>query len=163
MVLAALEKSTDLGITLYDLTYNPHHYVSGIPNIQRYSLYHAVHQLTKRGFVEKYKSDGKIILKLTQKGKNQLLIKKSLENKIWDGKYRVVSFDIPEKHRKVRDAFRHRLKEWGFKALQKSTWVSKKDLEEPLRNFVKELGIEDWVVVLVSDNVGSALKIYDRE
>lgn len=163
LILFALGKAIDTGITLYDFANNPHHYAYGMPNIQRYSFYHAVHKLTEKGYIEKSKNAGKIILKLTGDGKSQLLIQKALENKKWDRKWRVVIFDIPEKHRKVRDAFRHRLKEWSFVAWQKSAWVSKKDLEEPLRNLIKELGIEDWALVLVSDNVGRAPKFFDRE
>ena len=48
-------------------------------------------------------------------------------------------------------------------AWQKSVWTSKNDLAEPLREFIKELGIEDWVLVLVSNDVGSARKFVDRQ
>ncbi|KKR22442.1 MAG: Transcriptional regulator, PaaX family, partial [Candidatus Daviesbacteria bacterium GW2011_GWB1_39_5] len=89
-------------------------------------------------------------------------IEKALKKEKWDGYFRVVIFDIPEKHRKVRNVFRYRLKEWGFKAWQKSVWASKKDLAVPLREFIKELGIEDWVLVLVSKDVGSARIFVDR-
>lgn len=41
----------------------------------------------------------------------------------WDGRWRVVIFDIPEKKRKARDALAVKLKELNFYPLQKSTFV----------------------------------------
>ncbi len=43
--------------------------------------------------------------------------------KRWDQKWRLIIFDIPEKARIKRDAFRGKLKELGFYQLQKSIWV----------------------------------------
>lgn len=163
LLLVTLEKAIDGSILLYDFAYNTHHYVYGTPNPNRYQLYHIVHRLKDKGWVETYKNEGKIIVKLTGRGRNQLAIEAALKEKKWDGNFRIAVFDIPEKHRKVRDVLRHRLKEWGFVAWQKSIWASKKDLADPLRNFIKELGIEEWVLVLVSRDVGSACKFHDRE
>ncbi len=163
LLLLTLEIALDGGIILYDYANNPHHYAFGSPNLDRYQLYHIVHRLKEKGWVETYKNEGKIIVKLTHKGKNHLQIEKAIKEKKWDGKFRVVIFDIPEKHRKVRNVFRRKLKEWGLVAWQKSVWTSKNDLAEPLREFIKELGIEDWVLVLVSNDVGSARKFVDRQ
>ncbi len=162
LLLTVLETAIDSGIILYDFAYNTHHYVNGQPNLDKYQLYHIVHRLKEKGWVETYKNEGKILVKLTNKGKNQLAIEQALKETKWDGYFRVVIFDVPEKHRKVRGVFRHRLKEWGFVAWQKSVWASKKDIANPLREFIKELGIEDWVLVLVTNNVGSARIFVDR-
>lgn len=154
VLLTILEGAVDSGILLYDFANNPHHYAYGTPNLDRYSLYHIVHRLKEKGWVETSRNEGKILVKLSLKGKRQLEMEKMLSNNDWDGKWRVVVFDIPEKYRKVRDVFRRRLKEWGFKHMQKSVWMSKKDISEPLREFVKELGIEKWVSVLVCTDIG---------
>lgn len=163
LLLSVLEKTTDSGILLYDFAYNTHHYVYGEPNLDRYQLYHIVHRLKEKGWVKTYKNEGKIIVKLTGRGRNQLAIESALKQHKWDGQFRIVIFDIPEKHRKVRDVLRRRLKEWGFVAWQKSIWASKKDLADLLRDFIKELGVEEWVLVLVAKDVGSARKFHDRE
>lgn len=65
---------------------------------------------------------------LTEKGKLQAMqfkvddmeIKKP---KLWDGKWRIVVFDVPEKIRAARDALRMKLRELGFYELQKSVFV----------------------------------------
>ena len=112
--------------------------------------------------METIKNEGEVLVKLTNKGKNQLAIERALNSDKWDGKFRVVIFDIPEKNRKVRDVLRRKLKEWGFKYLQKSLWVSKKDIADPMREFIKELGVEKWVNVLVCVDLGSARIFHDR-
>lgn len=76
-----------------------------------------------------------------------------MEEKNWDGKWRIVVFDIPEKHKKLRHALRWKLREWEFTFWQKSVWVSKKDLVKPLRDFVREIGIPQWVKVFEARNV----------
>ena len=41
----------------------------------------------------------------------------------WDGRWRLVIFDVPEKLRKGRDALREKLKDLGFYELQKSVFI----------------------------------------
>ncbi len=48
----------------------------------------------------------------------------------WDGKWRLVAFDIPEDIREARDALRFVLKKAGFLLLQQSIWVHPCDCEE---------------------------------
>jgi hypothetical protein len=68
-------------------------------------------------------------IELTQKGLfrvaniafGDLKIKKPPK---WDGLWRVVIFDIPDKHKWSRDSFRRKLRELGFLHLQKSVFVT---------------------------------------
>ncbi len=77
-------------------------------------------------FVEK---DGRqIYIRLTPEGEKEA--GKFQINKLqisapqrWDKKWRLIIFDIPEKTRIKREAFRGKLKELGFYQLQKSIWV----------------------------------------
>lgn len=150
-ILLGLEKSIQSGVLLIDFAYNPHLYAwSGYPrNIQYGSFYKAVKDLREKGFLETSKTDqGKIIMKLTSKGRDEMILKKILEEKKWDGKYRVVIFDIPEKNRKLRNILRYKLKEWKFEPWQKSVWAGKKDVTKHLRGFIKEIGISEWVRVI---------------
>jgi len=41
----------------------------------------------------------------------------------WDGKWRLVMFDIPESKRTMREALRRKLKGLGFASFQKSAWI----------------------------------------
>ncbi|MEW5907971.1 MAG: CRISPR-associated endonuclease Cas2 [Patescibacteria group bacterium] len=98
----------------------------------------------------KEKEDGSVEVILTEKGKkcafnfnfDKMEIK---EPKVWDGKWRIVLYDIPEKNKKVREALRGKLKNLGFYELQKSVFVypfpCKKEIDFiaeffELRNFI---------------------------
>ncbi len=87
--------------------------------------------------------DGTFVATLTQEGKRfaQKYNPKyppPRVSSVWDRKWRFVSFDIPEKKRDARDAFRAELKVLGFKELQKSFWVYPHDVFEPI-NVLAEL------------------------
>ena len=59
----------------------------------------------------------------------------------WDGGWRIVFFDIPEKDRKSRDYLRKVLKIVGFKEFQRSIWA----YPYPVPSFLKDLMLEDSV------------------
>lgn len=156
-VLFGLEKSIQAWVRFVDFAYNPNLYglYSGYPRKINYgALYQAIKKLRERGYIELTKNDeGKILMKLTGKGRLEMQIRKILKNKSWDGKWRVVVFDIPEKHKKLRHVLRWKLREWEFIPWQKSVWVSKKNIIEPFRDFIKELGISHWVKVFLAEDV----------
>ena len=102
-------------------------------------------------------SEGKVIYKLTQKGINKNILEQKDTQK-WDGRWRIVIFDIPEKQRSIRYFLRSKLKEWEFINWQKSVWATKKNCTIPLRHLIKELNIENWVLVIESDNISSNIK-----
>jgi phenylacetic acid degradation operon negative regulatory protein len=91
---------------------------------------------------------------LTNLGKEKVLFSVlKEEGQIWDKKWRLVIFDIPEKRRIVRDVLRYQLKQFGFVPLQQSVWVTKRNCTDVLRNYIHKIGIKDWVTVVESDNV----------
>lgn len=157
LVLLVLEKTVDGYVRFEDFTYHHYRYHYGIPELKKASLAQAFKRLREKGFIEENadrKDESKIVYKLTEIGKEFLLLSKSDEEIEWDGKWRIVVFDIPESKRLVRDILRSRLKLWGFKPWQKSVWASKKNITAKLRNLVEELDITDWVLVIESDNTG---------
>lgn len=84
--------------------------------------------LRKRGLIVIEKKGKNISMYLTKEGEREagkyqidgLYIRKQ---KKWDKKWRVIIFDISEKHRIKRDLFRGKLREMGFRQFQKSVWV----------------------------------------
>lgn len=102
---------------------------SGKPLLgKKKQLQDTFYYLKKRGLIETKKKGKQIYIFLTKEGEweagkfqiNELYIK---PQKKWDGKWRVIIFDIPESLRIKREAFRGKLKELGFYPLQKSVWV----------------------------------------
>lgn len=153
MALLILEKAVDGYVRFEDFANHTYRYKYGIPSLKKASLAQALKRLRKNGFVELL-SNEELVFRLTDMGRNKALwIKMKLEDEKWDGKWRIVIWDIPEKRRKVRDLLRHQLKQLGFKMIQRSVWASKKNCTLPLKEYIKKIGIGDWVTVLESDSL----------
>ncbi len=89
----------------------------------------AMNTLKRAHFIE-YVSDknGVTTVRITKKGESKLkafaidliTIQKP---KHWDGKWRMVMFDLPIRFSKARNALRFQLKKLGFVQFQKSVWI----------------------------------------
>ena len=108
---------------------------------RRYYVRSVIANLTRAGYLQKTEQKGKAALMLTEKGKRQLVLlgQNKVIPKRWDGKWRIVTFDVYEKLRSRRDAFRAQLKEYGFIQMQRSVWIYPYPCEE-------------FVALLKSDN-----------
>lgn len=123
-------------------------------------VYDTFYRLKREGHIKIRREKGQIYISLTNKGKKKagwlqiddLKIKKP---KKWDGKWRIVMFDIVELKKTHREAFRGKLKELGFQPMQKSVWVypyNCKDEIDLLRNF---FGLsEDDLRLVVAEKIG---------
>lgn len=88
----------------------------------------AIRNLERAGMVRTSGERGKRRVTLTQKGRAAIDMIYASEYRIpepvfWDGKWRVVMFDIREKRRKTRARLRLLLSSAGFLRLQDSVWV----------------------------------------
>lgn len=73
--------------------------------------------------------------RLTVKGREMLNIFEAREfrfkkPKRWDGRWRLLIFDIPERQRPARDKIRRTLSMIGFERLQDSVWIYPYDCED---------------------------------
>ena len=101
-------------------------------------------------FVEKKKNyDGSIVISLTDKGRLKILNMrfKSLSKKRepWDGRWRLVAFDIPETCRKGRSALRYKMRLAGFYELQESLFLYPYDCEKEIAEFAKLFKLEKYI------------------
>lgn len=88
----------------------------------------ARYRLKQRGFIREEERDGRIYLRLTEKGGTSIEKILAKEYRIpgqirWDGKWRVLIFDIKEKRKHVRNTLRRLLAGAGFIRLQDSVWI----------------------------------------
>src|SRR3989338_3765198 len=93
---------------------------------QKGDIYYLTTQGEKEAFLQKIKGE------ITSYSLNH-------KNMKWDGKWRMIVFDVPEKKRRHRDELRSMLKAIGFKEFQKSVWV----YPHRVPNFLKELLFEE--------------------
>jgi DNA-binding transcriptional regulator PaaX len=109
------------------------------------NVYHQnIYRLKKRGILE----DKNNVFYLSQKGKmffqnpyRKVRGKPLKNNKI------LIIFDIPEKKKKVREWIRNQIKDWDFKMVQKSVWISYGPLPEEFSERLKFLKVDDGVKV----------------
>lgn len=96
-----------------------------------WELRRAIRSLQKMDYIKI--NDAKKRVYLTEKGFLEF-IKSRIKSKesIWDRKWRMVIFDIPESKRQQRDFLRKQLKWLGFKELQKSVWIFPYDIRKEL-------------------------------
>jgi CRISPR-associated endonuclease Cas2 len=112
----------------------------------------SIWRLKKLGFVEK--KEGKFSLTLAGKILAKYIInRKKVLNKKWDGKYRVVIFDIPEKQKETRNWLRKELYLLNYRKLQMSVFISKYSLTEDLIREIKRRRISNCVNYLLVDRV----------
>lgn len=94
----------------------------------KYRLRNTLYNLKRNRMVKMYYKDGEEVIEITEKGRKRLLKYEFDDMKIkipkkWDGLWRIVIFDIPEKRKKARNAINLKLKELEFYPIQKSTFI----------------------------------------
>ena len=94
--------------------------------------------------------DGEVEIILTKEGKKKAIKYQLDEMQIkkqekWDGKWRMVVFDIPEKKKKAREALRNKLKDIGFKELQKSVFIHPYECEDEIDFILEVFEIRPYV------------------
>jgi DNA-binding transcriptional regulator PaaX len=112
----------------------------------------------------KENKDGMLTVILTEEGKLKALTYDLDSMKIkkpgrWDRKWRMILFDIPEKKKKIRDIFRHRLKKLGFYEFQKSVFVFPYDCGEEMEYLVEFYNVRKFVRVVLAESMDNELHL----
>lgn len=83
----------------------------------------------------------------------QMIDSKLDRPKRWDGKWRVMIFDIPEKLKGKRNALTRLLRQGGFRRLQDSVWVYPYDCEDILTLLKTDLGVGKYVLYMIVEEL----------
>lgn len=73
--------------------------------------------------------------------------------KRWDGKWRVMIFDIPEKKRRARDNLTLFFKQAGIRRLQNSVWIYPYDCENIITLLKTDFGIGRYLLYMIVDEL----------
>lgn len=130
----------------------------------KHKLKNSFYHFRKTGLISVESHHGNTCIMLTKEGERRARLcgvgkilsgNVASENKKWDGKWRIILFDLKTEKTKERDAIRLMLRRCGFVFLQKSVWVYPYDCFEEiefLRSFF-QLKEEEFRLV-VGDNIG---------
>lgn len=125
----------------------------------RYQYRTALGRLAALGYVTFEKREGESYARITDAGRKKLefeLEKKKLDlskKRRWNGRWRVIIFDVPERRRKTRDRLRILMQRLGFVHLQDSVWVFPYDCEEFIALLKAELKIGSAVLYMVVEEI----------
>ncbi len=97
-------------------------------------------------------------LELTKKGEAELQLLEINDWKInkpkkWDGRWRVLIFDIPETRRPLRDKVRRTLSSIGFLRLQDSVWVYPHACEDLVNLLKADFKVGKDLLYLIVDSI----------
>jgi len=122
--------------------------------IESKNLSKVLYNLKERKLIRIIRKGDNISIVLTEVGRRRHLsynirdlnIKKP---SIWDGKWRLVIFDIPEDKKLSRDGLRLKLKQLKFLQFQKSAWINPYPCEDEIDFLTENLGIGKYVTLFV--------------
>src|SRR3989344_446233 len=131
----------------------------GARNINRSLRY-----LNEKKYVRTYIKNGREHVEITEKGRarvlsyefDEMIIKPS---KKWDKKWRVVTFDIPEKRRRTREVLHFKLKEMGFYPAQKSIFVIPYECEDEIEFIKNYLYLNNRLMYMLAEKISDEAKI----
>lgn len=106
--------------------------------------------------IEKVVKNGQPYLRLSNQGKKVITRDFSLialQNKPWDGYWRIIAYDIPEKYKKTRYLLQQELQTLGFGMMQKSIYVSPHDLAEDIQEYLESNHLSDFAFVSVAKRI----------
>ncbi|MBU6388809.1 CRISPR-associated endonuclease Cas2 [Patescibacteria group bacterium] len=99
-----------------------------------YQAKSALGRLAAKGLITFTEKNGKRFARITEKGKRVLQMESErttmAKKRRWDRRWRVVTFDVPEKRKNVRASLRRFMNEYGFVRLQDSVWIYPYDCED---------------------------------
>lgn len=118
-------------------------------------LKRTIARLQQEKLVKIVERNGEQIVELTQNGRRRI-IKYSLEHlsidksSSWDGRWRLVLYDVPHRRRQLRDIFRQALKSLGFYQLQESVWLYPYPCEQQITFLREYYGVGNEVLYIVA-------------
>ena len=121
-------------------------------------LRRSLERLEKQKLIEIKKRGDKYEVKVTKKGKTRIL-KYSLEDlsiekpEDWDGKWRVVSYDLPESLRAYRDTLRRFFKRLGFYQLHKSVYLHAYPCEKQVEFLREFYGLGKYITLFKVEKI----------
>lgn len=163
-----------LGGIALGLSYSPRQYFRTLrairkdwQNTNQQNFNRSIRTLAKEKMLEeKIMPDNSISLILTKEGRKQAKIMSLLGKSIkftksghWDGKWRMVIFDIPEKDRVFRDILREHLRFLKFYKLQHSVFISPHPFEKQVLKMVEIYSAQKYVRIITALKIDNENKI----
>ena len=136
--------------------------------INKYALCESIRRLHSSKLIDARDApDGSTNIILNEDGKRKCLQYKIDEMeikkpKIWDQKWRVILFDVPEERRKIRDALRNHLRQLGCYEFQKSVFVHPFECKDEIDFLIEFYHARPFVRFITAEHVDNALHLKQK-
>lgn len=119
-------------------------------------------RLQKQKIIKMESIDGGTKITLTKKGKTKVLFYQLEKMKIekppkWDGKWRVIIYDVPGKKRHFQASFRRMLKRLKFLKLQNSVYLTPYPCEKEIEFLRQYFQIPEHIIYMVVEKIENDL------
>ena len=142
----------------FESKYGWHRRMKGINKTQ---FERGLRHMQGRGLVKVISKNGQRFIELTKSGELQALLSKAKRTgkQKWDGKWRLIMFDIPEEAKDKREFFRKLLKSNGFYKLQASVYINPYPINSSAIAYLKETQLMAYIRVLRVDKMDKDLDL----
>lgn len=132
-----------------------------LENVNYETIKNALARARKKGYIKSVHHK-KAWPEITQEGKRRLaeLIPHYDSRRAWDGRIYLITYDIPEGKKKLRELLREYLRRLGCGLVQDSVWLTPYNPREVLKNFITEQSLSGNI--LISD-IGTDGSIGDED
>ena len=133
--------------------------------IDRRLLRQAIRSLYRSKLIRaRYHPDNSVTLELADEGQHRILTYKLGELTIpkprhWDRKWRIITFDIPEQRKNVRDALRFHFRRIGLKELQKSVFIYPYPCDNEVDFLIEFYEIRPYVRKILAESLDNELHL----
>src|SRR3989344_3324822 len=155
-----------LGGMIYVAAGSPYFIQKLLQNYSQFKRYpnkkisNAFSRLKKQGCLRFQTVNHQIYISLTEKGKRkagwmQIDDLEIAKPRKWDKQWRLVIFDIAQIRKIYREAFRGKLKELGFRPLQKSVWIHPYECQAEIELLKDFFGLSDKELrLIIAQSIG---------
>jgi phenylacetic acid degradation operon negative regulatory protein len=111
----------------------------------------AVARVTQQGWIESRSKGNKRYYALTERGRRRMteaaerIYKFKREH--WDGRWRILVYNIPEKKHELRSQIRQELKWLGWGSLSNSAWITPNNIVERTKEHLKSYRVNKYVEI----------------
>jgi len=117
-----------------------------------------LYRLQQKGHLSIDNKGGKVCISLTAKGRSMAEWAKIATLKMptpprWDGMWRIVIFDVPNTKNYNRLVFSKKLKEFGFRMIQRSVWAYPHECRKEINTLKKFYDIKKSVVYIEAKHI----------
>ncbi|MFS8158709.1 MAG: PaaX family transcriptional regulator C-terminal domain-containing protein [Candidatus Roizmanbacteria bacterium] len=120
-----------------------------------------ISSLLKDGSIVKEDTD-KVLYTITEKGLGTIFLEFPMFRFIhseWDGLWRIISYEIPEEERHLRDRLRREMRGWGLGPWHRSFWITPHPIIPDLRNLVYGSPEEKYIQAFEATHVAGPMDI----